>query len=131
MALFSLIKKSPDSLRPITKKPRHRCPFYGFHYAGLPNILVDSMGNQCALCLGSYSLCEMETFKKEKPDWDKCSRNTGEHGDILKEAIASSRVFPDEFRPLSKAKILKPRWVGIPFKEWFDYVMRDKSERPQ
>jgi hypothetical protein len=127
MALFSLIKKSPDSLKPVTQKPkRHRCPFYGFHYAFLSNILVDSMGNQCALCLSSYSPCEMETFKKEKPDWNKCSRNTGTHKDIFKEAIASSEVFPDEFRSLNKSKR-----AGIPFKEWFDYVMRDKSERPQ
>ena len=33
--------------KPKVTKPRHRCPFYGFH-ARLPEVLVDSNGNQCA-----------------------------------------------------------------------------------
>jgi len=125
MSFLSLFKKSPKSLKPVIKKPRHRCPFYGFFHARSTDVLIDQQGNQCALIVTSYSPCQME-FRKQTPDWDKCSLNAEKDKEIIEEMMDSCRVFPDEFMPEDRSK-----WAGLSLREWMEYVMGNKVPRPQ
>lgn len=86
---------------------------------------MDSAGNQCALITSSFSPCRM-VIVNEKPDWTKCSFNTEENKPVINEILSSTlTVNAKEFWPEGKNS-----WKGIPIKDWFDYVMDDKTERP-
>lgn len=125
MSFFNLSKKSPNSLKPITRKPRHRCPFYGFHYSGFQKVFMDSEGNQCAIIMQAYAPCKME-FRGQTPDWDKCPFNNWRNREILESIKDSAMVFPKELWPKGEKK-----WDGIPLDEWMEYVMGDEAPRPE
>ena len=99
----------------VKEGERARCPFYGF--SGIPGILMDTEGNQCALVSDSYSPCYME-FQGQKPNWDECRYHTDKLIQSLKASANSIRVFPEEFMPKDT-----PSWEGISFSEWYQHVM--------
>jgi len=105
-------------LKPLFKKRRPRCPFYGFY--GAMGVFLDQKGNQCSLIVDSYSPCQMEK-EGDAPDWNLCPFNNRDNQPIIKQITKTWRVFPDEFQPLKKSE-----WKGIPFKKWFKYVMKQR-----
>lgn len=61
-------------------KEEHNCPFYGRHMfipqppgRGLPFILINQSGNQCALVVSSYAPC-IFTEAQAEIDWKTCPR---------------------------------------------------------
>jgi hypothetical protein len=48
---------------------RGSCPFYG--KSGIGGVLMDSLGNQCALILDAHAPCRMERAG-ETPNWTRC-----------------------------------------------------------
>ena len=129
MSLFWFFKNLSDSSeslpKPVSPKSRHRCPFYGFYYGGIPNIFMDQKGNQCALIMASHSPCQMEVTE-QAPNWNMCAFNTKKNRELLENLKESSKVFPEEFFPKNRKE-----WDGISLGEWMRYVMSDEIERSE
>ncbi len=107
------------NVKPVFKKSRPRCPFYGFSEA--MGVFMDQKGNQCPLILSSYSPCRMEVEGK-LPSWDRCPFNKGKNRTVIKKIIATSKIFPEEFSPPGQSS-----WKGMSFKKWFKYIMGQES----
>ena len=101
-----------ENIKPIYKKERPKCPFYGFAMTG--KIFVDQGGNRCALMIDPYSPCQM---KKEDKDtnWDVClfNNNNNNNNQEILDKISNSKIFPDEFSGF------------ISMKNWMKYVMKE------
>ena len=121
MAMAIASRKPAPGLKPVFTKQRHKCPFYGFHFA--MGLFMDSQGNQCAMMNDSYSPCRMEIAAKT-PAWEQCPLNNRGRRAIV-QAMGDCQIFPDEFHPKGKSS-----WKGIKFKAWQDYVMGDNVPRP-
>ncbi len=119
MTGLSLLRKKEETMpEPIIKVERKKCPFYGFHIAGIDyGAMMDSAGNQCALIKSSYSPCGMEKLGKA-PNWNICPIMKREQKERLEKHIAEFKVFPNEFHPKNEKS-----WAGILFKDWIKYVM--------
>jgi hypothetical protein len=123
MSFLKLSRK----LKPTSQKPRHKCPFYGFHTSLSCNAILDQLGNQCGLETREFMPCPMEV-RGETPDWNQCDlRNVSRKEKTIANLIREKfRVFAQEFYPI-KGK----SWKGISFKQWLDYVMGSKVKRPE
>lgn len=110
----------------IKKKPRYKCPFYGFNIGGIQErvAMTDSDGNQCSFC-GGYSPCEMEV-QGRIPDWAECRVSSrADIEEFIKKDLATAQVFPNEFYHGQSP------WTGISFEEWRKYVMDPATPRPE
>jgi len=101
--------------KPVFKKSRPRCPFYGF--GEVMGVFSDTKGNQCPLIISSYSPCQME-FEGDVPNWNRCPLNKGKYSILIKKIMATSKIFPEEFSPPGQSS-----WKGMPFKKWYKYIM--------
>jgi len=115
-------KLKNKELKPTTPKPRHDCPFYGFHLAR--GMFIDSKGNQCAVIINSYSPCQMG-MAGQTPNWSECGFNTEESRRSMAKYANELVVFPDEFYPKGAKS-----WRGISLKEWLEYVRNPETPRP-
>ena len=108
------------TLPAVIAQQRPACPFYGFYEAD--GSMVDSGGNQCALIADRHSPCKMEGEGTEV-NWSECPyfNAPGNRKDLSK-MMDSFRVFPSEFQPKDKP------WEGIPFRNWFLYIMPPSRE---
>jgi len=110
------LKRKDKEIKPYFEVERTHCPFRGFHYGGIPNVFLDSDGNQCALKIRSYSPCQME-MAGDEPNWSECYFNTEKNREKLAGILETTRVFPREFRP-PKIK----SWKGISLMSWIKYI---------
>ncbi|MFC1656650.1 hypothetical protein ACFL14_01635 [Patescibacteria group bacterium] len=107
---------------PVYEKLRYPCPFYGFYSSY--GAFMDQDGNQCPL-IGGYSPCRMKMAGK-KPNWEECTVfNTIDNKSMISALIGQSTIFPDEFHPTGLKE-----WYGVPFSEWWDYIMDSDTPRP-
>lgn len=121
---FRKKKSSPlGPIEPNFKKARYKCPFYGFSHP-LGGFFIDQDGNQCPLCTGSFSPCQMQRAG-QIPNWENCPFNSEENKEGIKAVIASGRIAPKEF------ELKRSTWKGLPFQDWMDYVMSEGVERPK
>lgn len=116
-------------LKSVFERPRHKCPFYGFHTSLTHAAILDQDGNQCGFITQTYTPCPMEIHGKI-PDWNQYDLNVLQK-EKAEKAIANLvrekfRVYPKEFFP-DKGKT----WKGLSFKQWLDYVMGDKVKKPE
>ena len=102
-------------LKPVFDKIRTKCPFYGFGFNRVLEVMKDSGGNQCAIITGSYSPCQME-MAEQTPSWSECPFNTEAVRDGLAGILREVKIFPNEFRPPQQ------RWDGISLESWVRYI---------
>lgn len=123
--MSELSSQKEGGLKPVKRKSRHRCPFYGFYLACKCKLFIDQGGNQCSLIAGSYSPCQME-IRGKTLDWDKCSFFNHKENEMgVQEIIQRTRIAPKEFWPAGQSS-----WQGLSFEEWMKYVMGDEVKRP-
>jgi hypothetical protein len=106
------------TLLPVFQRERKPRPFYGF--AGVQGMFADSKGNQCGVIRDAIAPCQME-IREKNPDWRKCPYNTLEARRVLDNGADDVKVFPDEFMPQGVTS-----WGGISFRQWYEYVMRER-----
>ena len=97
---------------PVYSKPRHKCPFYGFFLLGL--LMTDDRGFGCGL---DNSICYM---KNETPDWNKCP---------FKIEDGKTETIKDSYSVYSK-DFNFPKKQQISLRRWWNFVMNDKTRRP-
>lgn len=119
------VQKTDNKLKPVFSRPRYRCPFYGF-YGSIFGFFMDSAGNQCALNTDRFSPCRIEMAGK-LPDLNDCINFDGDEEEkvALDRIIKTFRIGPLEFRPPDQNS-----WKGLTFKDWYEYVMSEDTERP-
>jgi len=105
-------------LKPVVKKERYGCPFYGFALGSFgKGFLMDQDGNQCALIARRYSPCQME-IRVKVPELENCDFNTETNKETIEKMVNSFQIFPNEFLPKRKSS-----WKGMKCKDWYDYIM--------
>lgn len=115
-------KKKKEPIVPVVPRGRTKCPFYGF--ASVGSIMMDTDGNQCALC-AAFIPCGME-MKGEYPSWEKCDVIITPDKKKLIWSLDKVIVFPNEFFPPSKK-----RWSGKPFTGWYSYIVGETKLSPE
>ena len=91
--------------KPLYKKERPLCPFYGFKIEG--GLLKDT--DNCRCGIERYFRPCLLYMRSETIDWKNCHYYDK---DIAK-TINSYRVYPQEYI------------TGLPFKFWYNYIMGD------
>jgi len=114
----------PQPVTPVRAKPRYACPFYGFSRISAESFMLDQAGNQCGLLTDEFFPCQME-LAGQTPDWETCPLNSEVNKFAVRKIRNNLTVFPEELRP-KRAKA----WRGMPFCQWFSYVMGDGVKRP-
>ncbi len=115
-------KKKKEPATPVFLKERTECPFHGF--ASVGSIMMDTDGNQCALCAG-FVPCGME-MKGEYPSWEKCDVMITPNKEKFIGSLSKVTVFPDEFFPPNKKK-----WSGKSFTGWYSYIVGETKLSPE
>jgi hypothetical protein len=95
----------------VELKRRKRCPFYGFSLSEYTLSMTDSIGNQCALAVKTFSSCIMEP--EREVDFSRCPVVNNYLKYILECRGDEIQVSAREFSPNK-----------ISLKEWMEYVMR-------
>ena len=114
-------EQEQEEIRPFIEQERTGCPFYGF--AAFQGVMLDQVGNQCALITSSYSPCKM-IMESKFPEWRHCSLNNSEEKETLEKVLDSFRIFPKEFKDPNKKE-----WEGIPLRTWVEYIEARNGER--
>lgn len=71
------------------------CPFYGFSFQVLFNLMISSGGNQCALRVTAHAPCYME-IRGKTPNFPNCPYNNLDNGRVFSKIANTCRVFPPE-----------------------------------
>jgi hypothetical protein len=115
----TLDAKVEKPVEPNEAVDRPPCPFFGFSSVDVVDMMMDQQGNQCALLIGIHSPCAM-SVAGERPDWSAC-RCTSEDDKaklISGLILRGQMVGALEFWPKDERS-----WSGLPFGEWWTYVM--------